>query len=155
MTNRGKFTLCETYEGSVEIEEKPNCFPPKEKADDYDFPLSDPRMPPNVFIHFLNHGPTRSLGIKNKWTSRLPKRLRSKIICREPPIEGWGIYIIEGANWNVVSGIIIVTVVLMLVAAVLYSAFMKDIQGGTGLGAMMLAAPPLLMAAFMFRLTRA
>lgn len=54
-----------------------------------------------------------------------------------------------------VAGIIIVTVVLMLLAATLYSALVKDIQGGTGMGAMMLAAPPLLLAAFMFKLTRA
>ena len=53
----------------------------------------------------------------------------------------------EGPNKTAVFWIIILTVFVMLLAAIIYSVLKEDIQRGTGMGAMMLAVPPIIMAA--------
>lgn len=109
-------------------------------------------MPPEVFIHYLEHGqedlnPNRSI-----WSPRLPKRLDGRIIDCGVPTYGWGIHIVEGPNREAVFWIVIITVLGSILASILWSTMHKDIQGGTGLGTLIVALPPVIMAAFLFRL---
>lgn len=111
-----------------------------------------PPMPPEVFIHYLEHGEGELNPGRNTWLPRLPKRRDTRIIDGDVTCYGWGIHIIEGPNREVIFWIIMVTIVASVVAAVAWTALRGDIQGGAGLGALMMALPPAIMAAFLFRL---
>jgi hypothetical protein len=89
---------------------------------------------------------------KRIWMPRLPKRAAQKAIQGEIYTEGWGIHIVEGPNRNFIFWIIMVTTFGGILAIVLWSALKKDIQGGTGLGAVVLALPAVILATFLFKL---
>lgn len=46
----------------------------------------------------------------------------------------WGIYIVDGFNWRLLRMLVLSTVLVSCVVMVLWSALMKDVQGGTGMG---------------------
>jgi len=142
-------------QGYVSICDRPRSIPPKEALEWHYVPrplVPLPPMPPEVFIHYLEHGqedlnPNRSI-----WSPRLPKRLDGRIIDCGVPTYGWGIHIVEGPNREAVFWIVIITVLGSILASILWSTMHKDIQGGTGLGTLIVALPPVIMAAFLFRL---
>lgn len=111
-------------------------------------------MPPEVFLHYLESGDTDNCHKARFWVNRIPKRLKKKIInAPDIPVCGWGIYIREGPNKSAVFWIVMTTTLAGVLASVLWSNLHDDIQGGMGLGSVILALPSIIMAAFLYRLT--
>lgn len=61
---------------------------------------------------------------------------------------GWGLHIIEGPNGAVLTWMIVAGVMVSFLAAVVWSAAMRDVQGGFGIAAFVIAAQSTLMFAF-------
>jgi hypothetical protein len=78
--------------------------------------------------------------------------LEQKVIQGPVATEGWGIHIVEGPNRTFIFWVIMVTTFGGILATILWSTLEKDIQGGTSLGAVILALPAVILAAFLFRL---
>ena len=151
-----QFNLWNIRRGYVSICDRPDCVPPPDTAE-YEFipkPLKPlPPMPPEIFIHYLEHGDGDLNPIRCDWAPRLPKRIDGRMIDKNGPAYGWGIYIKEGPNREVIFWIVMVTVLSSVLLSVLWSALRNDVQGGSGLGTLVLTLPSVIMAAFIFRLT--
>lgn len=112
-----------------------------------------PPVPPEIFIHYLEHNETDFDPQRYVWTPRLPKRIERRLINCDVPTYGWGIYIREGPNRVIVFWLIIATVFASVLLAILWASIRGDVQGGSGLGTLILALPSVIMAAFMFRIS--
>ncbi|PTB65094.1 p53-like transcription factor [Trichoderma citrinoviride] len=144
-----RFTLWNLRHGYISITDRPKSMPPKSSID-YDF--VPPPMTPEVFIHYLEHGDDDLSPNRHTWLPRLPQRLNGKVLHCGEAAEGWGIHVVEGPNRLAVFWIVMATVFASVLASVLWASLMGDIQGGTGLGALIMALPGVIMAAFLFRL---
>ncbi|KAF2493623.1 hypothetical protein BU16DRAFT_513669 [Lophium mytilinum] len=149
------FTLWNLRKGYVSICDRPRCVPP-ESLSDYEFlprpivPL--PPMPSEVFIHYLQHGDGDLNPVRSIWAPRLPKRLHSPIVNADMPSYGWGIHIVEGTNRVLVFWIFMFTIFASILTTVLWSSFKHDVQGGSGLGSLIVALPSVVLMAWLFRL---
>ncbi|KAF2801266.1 uncharacterized protein BDZ99DRAFT_577725 [Mytilinidion resinicola] len=149
------FSLWNLLKGYVSICDRPRCVPP-ESLSDYEFmprpivPL--PPMPPEVFIHYLQHGDGDLNPIRSIWAPRLPKRLHSPIVNAGMPSYGWGIHIIEGTNRELVFWIIMFTIFASILTTILWSSLKDDAQDESGLGSLIVALPSVLLGAWLFRL---
>ncbi|KAK0648533.1 hypothetical protein B0T16DRAFT_116542 [Cercophora newfieldiana] len=150
-----QFTLWNLRNGYIAVSDRPCCIPP-DGISDYEYlprPLKPlPPMPAHVFLHYLDHGEGDLCLSRCVWLPRLPKRLHSSVAQAGEAAEGWGIHIIEGPNREVIFWIVMVAVLASLLTTVLWSTLRGDVQGGAGIGALMMAMPPVMMAAFLFRL---
>lgn len=124
-------------------------MPPK---DSNDYACDPPLMPPEVFIHYLEHGEGDLNPCHNEWLGPLPKRLHDRVIDSTSPCFGYGIHIIEGPNREGIFWITICITTVVLLASVVWAILMKDVQGGFGLGAMMIASYMALLSSFLYRL---
>ena len=152
-----QFTLWNLRHGYISICDKPRCIPPND-ATEYEYsprPLEPlPPMPPEILLHYLDHGEKDlSLYRRTVWSPRLCKRLDTRIIDSGVPTYGWGIHIIEGPNRQAVFWFVMVTIFSSVLSSILWSTLRNDMQGGTGLGTLIVALPPAIMAAFLFRLS--
>ncbi|KAL6786567.1 hypothetical protein J3E68DRAFT_420029 [Trichoderma sp. SZMC 28012] len=143
-----RFTLWNLRHGYVSVCDRPNSMPPN--SIDYEF--IPPPMPPEVFVHYLEHGDGDLSPNRYTWLPRLPKRRNHKVVDCGEATEGWGIHVIEGPNRTAVFWIVMTTISISVLASVLWTTLKGDIQGGMGLGALIVALPPAIMAAFLFRL---
>lgn len=109
-------------------------------------------MPPEIFIHYLEHGEGDLSPIRNDWLPRLPKRLEKRVVDGDVAGFGWGIHVIEGPNREVIFWIAMFTIAASVLTSCLWSAVRRDVQGGAGLGALIVALPPAILSAFLFRL---
>ncbi|KAF1948353.1 hypothetical protein CC80DRAFT_431768 [Byssothecium circinans] len=149
-----QFTLWNLRHGYVSVCKRPNCIPPND-SHDYEYlpkPLIPPPMPPEVFVHYLEHGEGDLNPNRNDWLSRLPKRLDKRIIDCEQACVGWGMHVIEGPNREGIFWIIMITMLAVVLTSVLWSTLRSDVQGGVGLGALIVALQMAILAAFLFRL---
>lgn len=112
---------------------------PPEQSKDYDFQprtLEPPPMPPEVFIHYLEHREGDLNPLRNDWLGHLSKRLSK----HDSACDGYGMHVIEGPNR---FGIFIVMMILVgctIVICVVYSVTKTDVQGGTGIAALVIAS---------------
>ncbi|RYP68070.1 hypothetical protein DL769_005598 [Monosporascus sp. CRB-8-3] len=150
-----QFTLWNLRGGYVSVYNRPNAIPPDD-VDNYEYlpkPLKPlPPMPPEIFIHYLEHGEGDLSPVRNDWLPRLPKRLDKRVIDCDEACFGWGLHIIEGPNREVIFFIAMATILSSVLVNVLWSTLQKDVQGGAGLGAVIVALPPAILTAFLFRL---
>ncbi|KAK1751287.1 hypothetical protein QBC47DRAFT_434159 [Echria macrotheca] len=150
-----QFTLWNLRNGYISVCDRPLCVPPETRTE-YDYlprPLRPlPPMPPDVFIHYLEHGEGDLSLNRCVWLPRLPKRTGKGVVQLGEAADGWGIHIIEGPNREVVFWVVMGTMLASALTGVLWAALMRDVQGGMGIGALMMAMPPAVMAAFLFRL---
>lgn len=109
-------------------------------------------MPPEIFIHYLEHGDGVLSPSRNDWLPRFPKRLDKRVIDCDVASIGWGLHIIEGPNREGIFWTIMITTFSSVAACVLWSILKGDIQGGTGLGALIISFPTAILTAFLFRL---
>ncbi|KAH6981204.1 hypothetical protein BKA56DRAFT_586809 [Ilyonectria sp. MPI-CAGE-AT-0026] len=65
---------------------------------------------------------------------------------------GWGVHTIEGPNTGSIFILAMIIMFASVLATVLWSKLKGDIQGGIGLGALVVAFPPAILTAFLFRL---
>lgn len=108
-------------------------------------------MPPEIFIHYLEHGEGDLNPLRNDWLPRLPKRKGKRVIDCNEACTGWGIHVIEGPNREVIFWILMITIMASVVAGVLWSTLRHDVQAGTGIGALVVALPSAILTAFLFR----
>jgi len=112
-------------------------------------------MPPEIFIHYLEHGEGDLHPARCVWMPRLPMRVDSRVIDGGEACYGWGIHVIEGLNRRVAFWMLVATILAGVVTGVLWSTIRGDVQGGMSLGALIVALPPAILAAFSFRLESA
>ncbi|KAM6511763.1 hypothetical protein FALCPG4_016758 [Fusarium falciforme] len=149
-----QFTLWNRKHGYVSICNRPNSIPPHTMSD-YEYfpkPLEPlPPMPPEIFIHYLEHGEGELSPARHDWLPRLPLRLGTRVIDGEEACYGYGVHIIEGPNRMTIFWMFMATMAASILACVLWSGVKEDIQGGTSLGALIVALPAAVLAAFLFR----
>jgi hypothetical protein len=123
---------------------------------DYEFsprPMAPlPPVPPEIFIHYLKHDYHDANPSSYVWVPRLPKRINKRIIDCNIPSYGWGVYIREGLNGVLLFWMIIIISFCSVLLCIFWSLFMGDVQGGSGLGALLLALPPIIIGAIIFRI---
>ncbi|KAK0652541.1 hypothetical protein B0T16DRAFT_490373 [Cercophora newfieldiana] len=150
-----RFTLWYLRHGYISIFDRPLCIPPQSQPNYEYLPrplLPLPPVPPEIFLHYLSHGEGDMNPSRHVWLPRLPKRLDKGVVQSGDAADGWGIHIVEGPNRVVIFWILIVTMLAGVVVAGVWSGLKDDVQGGSGLGAFMVALPTAVMAAFLFRL---
>ena len=111
-----------------------------------------PPVPPEIFIHYLEHDEGDISPNTNVWIARLPKRFDTRVTDCAIPTYAWGIYIHEGPNRVVVFWIVVATVCIGVVLVVAWAAARGDVQGASNLGTLVFALPSVVMAALLFRL---
>ncbi|KAK1751160.1 hypothetical protein QBC47DRAFT_352026 [Echria macrotheca] len=150
-----QFTLWNLRHGYVSICNRPESIPPHTTAE-YEYlpkPLDPlPPMPPEIFIHYLEHGEGGLNPARHDWLPRLPMRVGKRVIDGEEACYGWGLHVIEGPNREVVFWLMMATTVASVLACALWAQIKEDMQGATGLGGLIVALPPSVLAAFLFRL---
>lgn len=108
-------------------------------------------MPSETFIHYLGHEDGDMNPAQCFWLPRIPKRIDGRMIDKPCPIYGYGIYIKEGPNRDVIFWVLMVTIGSSVILSICWSALKRDVQGGSGLGTLVLTLPSVVMAAFFFR----
>ena len=132
----------------ISVCQRPDRIPPQDSVD-YDFEprgLPPPPMPPELFIHYLEHDEGDLSLHRNRWISRLPKR-RTKHV---EDCHAYGVHVIEGPN---TFGIFITTIVILtctIVVSVAWSTANQDVQGGTGIGALVVTCYTAFLTAWIF-----
>lgn len=111
-----------------------------------------PPMPLEIFIHCLEYGEGDLSPARHDWLPRLPKRLDKRVIDCDETCLGWVVHIIEGPNRESIFILAMITMLASFLATVSWSKLQGDIQGGTGLGALIVAFPPTILTAFLIRL---
>ncbi|CCT63252.1 uncharacterized protein FFUJ_00122 [Fusarium fujikuroi IMI 58289] len=150
-----KFTLWNQKHGYISICDRPDSVPPKTQLEyDYDPKPLDflPPMPAQVFLHYLEHGEEGWNKLRYLWLPKLPVRREKRVIEGHEASYGWGIHIIEGPNRWAIFAMLLTTVFGSALAALLWSAIHNDIQGGTGLGQLIIALSSAILTASLFRL---
>lgn len=110
-----------------------------------------PPLPENAFLHaFFSPG----AHTRNFWLDRLPKKLNDILECsgsngNNLPV-GWGIHIVEGPNWLVLTCTFILVLAVSGIVAVVWSVTKRDVQGGMGIGAYLVTIQTAIMMAFFF-----
>ncbi|KAF2630918.1 hypothetical protein BU25DRAFT_387197 [Macroventuria anomochaeta] len=144
------------HQGYISICDRPRCVPPIDEPS-YDFsphPMAPlPPVPPEIFLRYLEHRDISKDVARYIWTPRLPKRTGKRVIDCDMPTYAWGIYIREGPHRGVLFCIVMITVILSTVLCILWAALKDDVQGGSGLGILIIAVPSVIMAASMFRIS--
>jgi hypothetical protein len=103
-------------------------------------------MPPEVFIHYLQHGEGDLNPFRNDWLGHLPKRLTK----HDSACDGYGMHVIEGPNK---LGIFLSTMIMLvctIIVGVVYSVKQADVQGGTGIAALVIASYTSFLTAWIF-----
>ena len=122
---------------------QPDEIPPEEEVRDghyhyYECPLKT--MPPidkRTFFHYFwdhaNHFPTDDLTFHD----RLPKKLGCSILMAAsstPLTMGWGIHIIEGANWPLFPALVFAISLITLLISLGYDVAFKGRDSGFAIG---------------------
>ena len=82
---------------------------------------------------------------------RLPKKLYPSIFSTNSPVNfGWGIHIIDGPKIWIMKCAFFIGLLVAFSATGLWWGLVSDIQGGTGLGSLILGAISLVAAFFLF-----
>jgi hypothetical protein len=81
---------------------------------------------------------------------RLPKKLETQLSCgvnwfTNVPA-GWGIYITEGYNWELIVRCVSVVLILSFLPTLLWGILKKDMAGATGIGQYSAAAMTLVLS---------
>lgn len=130
-----------------------DSIPPEEKVleQEYAFQPCPPTIgklpiPPHTFMHsFQDPGDhTGDLAVR-----RLPKKLWRKLTCDKEQLKapaGWGIYIVEGYNWRLISRCAGIAFLVTFILTIVWSSLKQDVQGGTGIGQYCIAAIALALA---------
>jgi hypothetical protein len=143
-----EFKFWNFKESWITVCKRPSCIPPQ-KSPDYEFQpktLEPPPMPPQVYLHYLKHGNGDLNPLRNEWIEQLPKRLRK----HDPTCYAYGMHIIEGPHR---AGIFVITMIILVIDVVVsvgWSVWKHDVQGGTGIGALVVACWGTFLTAWIF-----
>ncbi|MCJ1467445.1 hypothetical protein MMC07_006070 [Pseudocyphellaria aurata] len=109
----------------------------------------DPPLPDEFFLHAFF---SPKAHISDFWLGRLPKKLGDILphSSDERLSVGWGIHIVEGPNWLLLTCTFIFMLLVSGVAAVVWSVIREDVQGGLAIGAYLVTVQTAIMTAFFF-----
>ncbi|KAL4879314.1 hypothetical protein BJY04DRAFT_220170 [Aspergillus karnatakaensis] len=145
------FTLWNRRDGYISVLDRPKCIPPIGHAE-YEYDPKPPiPMPPDTFIHYLQHKEGDLHSARNDWFPRLPKRLIGRVIDKEETTCGWGLHIIEGENRAVIICIYWTIGFLAALFGILWTTIRDDMQGGMATAAFMVTLPYLILEGFKYR----
>ncbi|QPC68015.1 hypothetical protein HYE67_010246 [Fusarium culmorum] len=145
-----KFSLWNQKHGYASTCDRPDSVPPKTKLEyDYDPKPLDflPPMPAQVFLHYPDHGEDGWNKLRYLWLPKIPVRRIKRIIEGDEASYGWGIHIIEGLNRWAIFILFLIALFGSALAAILWSVIHTDIQGGTGLGQLIIALSSAMLTA--------
>jgi hypothetical protein len=83
------------------------------------------------------------------WINRLPKKLKERLVYRSTEDAltiGWGIHITEEPNWFAFGLVGVLIVLLSGILSIAYSVLAKDVSGGFGMGAYMVAVQTVVLS---------
>jgi len=115
-------------------------IPPKKYVDEGKYlyhpcPIDEPPMTSNWFMHYFNFI-DGSKHHSNIWGTRLPKKLYESLAnSPEPLANGWGIKIVEGPNWALLSIFMFSFILISGLVAGTYAGITHDNQTGVAIGA--------------------
>jgi hypothetical protein len=92
-------------------------------------------MPSEVFIHYLQHGEGDLHPSRNDWLPHLPKRVNKD----DAACDAYGMHIIEGPHKLGIFVMMVFVVICTIIVSAVYSSRTLDVQGGTGIGALVIA----------------
>lgn len=141
---------------SVGIYEPP-AFPSPEEASTKRYyyrpcpPQHSPPLPPNILIHaFFN---PKLVHTSKFLLTRIPKKLDSRLECPDDPSIssfGWGVYIVDGPNWFLLSCVFLVILVGSGVLSVVWAIVQKDVSSGFTMGGYVVAVATALLTVTFF-----
>ena len=137
-----EFVQFELHRKSLVDIRKRDDIPPEHKKDEYAYhPLPAEVIPPigrNHLMHIYHH--PEYADQETVCLTRFPKRIRERLMLDERYVPvGWGIEFVEGVHSNKVWCFGFAIVVLSLITGVVWSSVNKDVQGGFGIAAYMMA----------------
>ena len=139
------------YPPEIEVESKRYHYKP--------CPLDvKPPIPVNVFLHAFFNPDAHTFQF---FLNRLPKKLKKQLSCgesREVSMSemsiGWGVHIIEGLNWFLVTCLVISLVICTGLFALVWSISRQAVlQEGFGIGQYLVAAIAVVMTALITKWT--
>jgi hypothetical protein len=108
-----------------------------------------PPIPSNIFLHELTENPEHHPSAY--WMNRLPKKLGNSIFEGADHVEwGWGVHIVEWYNLPMFGILIILASIVGASGGGLWWGLKDDIQGGTGLGSMIMTGLSILVGCQVF-----
>jgi len=136
---------------SIAITETPS-LPPAEEVNlklNYHYkpcPTKGIHVPDNIFFDaFFDPG----VHLHEWCLNRLPKKLDQSLDGNSN--SGWGIYIVEGPDWYVISLLVAVIFLASGFFGVLWSVLRHDLQGGFAIASYLATLGTAAMTAFFFR----
>ena len=108
----------------------------------YPCPL-EMKYPSHLFMHCFNnpgdHAPFQALNQLPKKLKRELRHHRDQLSTKIEPVIGWGVYIGEGLDWAMITLAFSAGLAFSVVTSIIYGSVKNDVQGGTGLGALMVS----------------
>lgn len=102
-------------------------------------------VPENIFFHaFFDPG----THLQDWCLNRLPKKLDQRL--EKEGMYGWGIYIVEGPNWHLISVLVAVGFSTTGLIGVLWSVLKSDVQGGFAIASYLATLVAAAMSALFF-----
>ncbi|KAF1840159.1 uncharacterized protein K460DRAFT_410760 [Cucurbitaria berberidis CBS 394.84] len=126
------FKLWSFFRSYIAVLRRPDCLPPNT---DIDYEPGSALPPSEAFLHYLDHGIGKIDSNRNIWLDILPKRL----IEHPPGCKGYGVLITEGPNHEGIFIVSMVVLTCIVFASILWSVVKKHVQGGTGIGTLLVA----------------
>lgn len=120
-------------------------LPPEEqvKAKIYAYTPCQPATKDPLALPFFHSLLEPGQHLDDYWTRYMPKKLR-EVLAYNPqsaePVIGWGLYIIEGPNWYVLTWLTLIFVVFSVALALVYSCVTRDVSSGFTVGSFVLGA---------------
>lgn len=137
-----EFVQFELHRKSLVDIRKRDDIPPADREKEYHYrPLPAEVIPPvgkNYLMHIYNH--PKDADQETICLTRFPKRIKERLKLGDTDVSvGWGVEFVEGIHWNKVWCFGFAIVVLSLVVGMAWSWTKKDVQGGFGIAAYMMA----------------
>ncbi|KAF2806491.1 uncharacterized protein BDZ99DRAFT_337798, partial [Mytilinidion resinicola] len=140
-----KFVHFHLYEGHrVGIfDNSPDSIPPEcevvaQRYHYHECPLYPlPPMDYRSFLHFFGSQGKHTHSKCNLWLDRLPKKVGNSIKVQHDPNVlqlGWGVHIVEGPNWLVISWTMFGLLLVSFLVSLIYALAAKSQESGFGIG---------------------
>jgi hypothetical protein len=109
----------------------------------YECPLKPlPPMDHRAFLHFFREQGKHASAKRSLFLNRLPKKVGESILAQDDEENlrlGWGVYIVEGLNWPVISWCMFGILLLSFIVSICYALLMKTQESGFGIGQWLVA----------------
>jgi hypothetical protein len=112
-------------------------------------------MDHRAFLHFFRKQGKHASAKRGLFLNRLPKKVGESILAQDDEETlhlGWGVYIVEGLNWPVISWCMFGILLLSFIVSICYALLMKTQESGFGIGQWLVAVLTAALAALCIQL---